>query len=231
MNAASANASELGLIHAAVNGDGQAFAALVSLYGPRLRWLIDLRLPPTVRARVSGDDVLQEVLLTVSQQIRALLVENEAAFWTWLCKVVEQRLIDVRRRHLQAAVRDARREAPLASPGPGSTSVRLGALLADSGTSPSGRLRSHEQREALRAALGELPESYREVIVLRILEGLSVSDTATIMGRSPGAVSVLLTKAVKRLGSVIAADRSGVAPGDRAAPPQARQAGEPADGA
>lgn len=41
-----------------------------------------------------------------------------------------------------------------------------------------------------------------------MLEGLSVADTAAIMGRSPGAVSVLLTKAVRRLGSVVTREGS-----------------------
>jgi DNA-directed RNA polymerase specialized sigma24 family protein len=40
--------------------------------------------------------------------------------------------------------------------------------------------------------------------MLRILEGLSVGEAAEIMGRTPGAISVLLNKAVKRLASVIA---------------------------
>ncbi len=62
------------------------------------------------------------------------------------------------------------------------------------------------------AELAQLPESYREVIMLRILEGLTVNETDEMMKRSPGAVSVVLSKAVKRMGDVIAAEglRSGL---------------------
>ncbi len=194
---------ELAAIQAAIAGQDGAFDRLVGQYAPRLRWLIQLRLDPSVLARVSVDDVLQEVLIIVSGQIRTLDVQHEAAFWTWLCRVVEQRLIDVRRRHLQAAARDVRRERRLDGPRP-SASFRLADLLCDPGTSPSGQLRSVEQREALAEALAQLPASYREVIVLRILEGLSVSETAEIMNRSANAVSVVLTKAIKRLGMLIA---------------------------
>ena len=87
--------------------------------------------------------------------------------------------------------------------------VDWGDLLALSQTSPSAALRSAERRDALQAALAQLPPAYRTVIVLRILEGQSVADTATAMQRSPGAVSVLLNKAVKRLARVI-----GAQPGD-----------------
>lgn len=200
-------ADELEIIQAAVAGDRRAFDAVVNLYAARLRWLVDLRLDYGLRARVSPEDVLQEALLVVAQQIQALTIESEAAFWTWLCKVVEQRLIDARRRHVEAAARDVRREQPLPTPNAQTTSIRLEALLKDSATSPSGKLRKAEEREALKAALDRLPPSFREVIVLRILEGLSVSDVATIMGRSPGAISVLLTKAIKRLAEVIGPDK------------------------
>jgi len=200
--------SELKVIRAAVAGDDHAFDAMVRRYAARLRWLIRMRLDPALRARVSADDVLQEVMLTVSKQIQSLMIENEAAFWSWLCRVVEQRLVDARRRHLQAAVRDARRERPLPKPNTQSTSIRMDAVLMDAGASPSGRLKTVEQREALDAALQLLPESYKEVIILRMLEGLSVTETAEIMSRTPGAVSVLLTKAVKRLGAQISAVRS-----------------------
>lgn len=195
-------AAELATIQAATGGDEVAFDAVVKNYAARLRWLIRMRLDPSLRARVSADDVLQEVMLVVSNQIRSLVVDNEGAFWSWLCRVVEQRLIDARRRHLQAAARDARREqAPPATTG--SAAAPLDALLRDDGASPSAKLKKDEQREAIGAALDRLPDSYREVIILRMLEGLSVDETAQIMGRSNGAISVLLTKAVKRLGEEI----------------------------
>ncbi len=195
----------LATIRAAIGGDDQAFDHLVGHYAARLRWLIQVRLPAAIQARVSPDDVLQEAMLVVHQRIKALEVEAEPAFWSWLCRVIEQRIADVKRAHLRAAARDVRRERKPTAGEPQSTSIRMEQLLPDAGTSPSGRLKNIEQRAALAAVLAQLPESYREVIVLRILEGLSVADTAELMQRSPGAVSVVLNKAVKRLGAIIAA--------------------------
>jgi RNA polymerase sigma-70 factor (ECF subfamily) len=196
------------LIHAAIGGDGEAFEAVVDHYAGRLRWLIRLRLDAALRARVSADDVLQEAMLVASKRIGRLSIESEAAFWTWLCRVVEQRLTDMRRRHLQAAKRDARREQVRRASPDRSRPAGLEHLLSAHAASPSQRLRTAEQREILQSALTALPDSFREVIVLRILEGLSVQETARIMGRSPGAVSVLLTKAVKRLRDRLAVEGS-----------------------
>ena len=204
--AAMNESDELAMIRAAVAGDERAFDRLVDHYASRLRWLIQMRLTPAIQARVSAADVLQETLLVVHQRIGSLEIEHEAAFWSWLCRVVEQRIADVKRAHLQAAARDVRRERRPGAASPQATSMRIDQMLAGTGTSPSGRLRDAEQRDALAAVLDKLPESYREVIVLRILEGLSVSDTAQIMERSAGAVSVLLNKAVQRMGGVIGAE-------------------------
>ena len=51
----------------------------------------------------------------------------------------------------------------------------------------------------LAEALSRLPEDYREVIVLRNLEGLSHEDVAARMGRAVGAVRMLWMRALARL--------------------------------
>ncbi len=47
--------------------------------------------------------------------------------------------------------------------------------------------------------LARLPADYREVIVLRNLEGLAFAEVARRMGRTPGAVRVLWVRAVDQL--------------------------------
>ncbi len=76
--AAGNDANELAVIRGAIAGDDRAFDAVVSSYAPRLLWLIQMRLAPTLRARVSSDDVLQEVLL-VATPYDAYIMEEDGS--------------------------------------------------------------------------------------------------------------------------------------------------------
>lgn len=53
--------------------------------------------------------------------------------------------------------------------------------------------------EDVERALESLPETYREVIRLRVLDGRPTSEVAALLGRSPGAVRVLLYRALSQL--------------------------------
>lgn len=57
--------------------------------------------------------------------------------------------------------------------------------------------------EALRDALSKLPLEQRECVVMRFLEGLSIAETAEIMGRSVGAIKQLQLRGVRNLAKLI----------------------------
>ncbi len=57
--------------------------------------------------------------------------------------------------------------------------------------------------EALLAALGELPTEQRECLVMRFLQGLSIAETAEVLGRSAGAVKQLQLRGVRNLAKVL----------------------------
>ena len=65
--------------------------------------------------------------------------------------------------------------------------------------SPSGQAMEHEQDQALRAALGRLPEDYRRVITLRYEEQLPFEEIGRLLQRSPEAARKLWARAVERL--------------------------------
>jgi RNA polymerase sigma-70 factor (ECF subfamily) len=58
--------------------------------------------------------------------------------------------------------------------------------------------RADEVREVLRA-LATLPEERRQVVLLRFADGLSSAEIGEVLGRSPGAVRVLLHRALREL--------------------------------
>ena len=79
------------------------------------------------------------------------------------------------------------------------SSQKLGAILAAPDTSPSARAGHCEQEVRLAEALARLPDDYREVLLLRNLEGLAHEEVAARMGREPGAVRMLWVRALARL--------------------------------
>jgi len=52
-----------------------------------------------------------------------------------------------------------------------------------------------ESRDGIRAAVAQLPELYREVVVLRYFNELSVDEVAAVLGRSSSTVGVQLLRA------------------------------------
>jgi RNA polymerase sigma-70 factor (ECF subfamily) len=67
------------------------------------------------------------------------------------------------------------------------------------GPGPEAPLVQGEDRELLRRALAELPQEYREAIVLRELEGLSYKEIAAVTGAPLGTVMSRLARARERL--------------------------------
>jgi RNA polymerase sigma-70 factor (ECF subfamily) len=57
--------------------------------------------------------------------------------------------------------------------------------------------------EALLRALGELPTEQRECLIMRFLQGLSIAETAEILGRSSGAVKQLQLRGVRNLAKLL----------------------------
>jgi RNA polymerase sigma-70 factor (ECF subfamily) len=57
--------------------------------------------------------------------------------------------------------------------------------------------------ERLMAAVAQLGDEQRECIMLRFLHGMSVSETAEIMGKNDGAIKALQHRAVRKLAELV----------------------------
>jgi RNA polymerase sigma-70 factor (ECF subfamily) len=57
--------------------------------------------------------------------------------------------------------------------------------------------------EVLLEALSELPTEQRECLVMRFLQGLSIAETAEVLGRSAGAVKQLQLRGVRNLARIL----------------------------
>ena len=72
-------------------------------------------------------------------------------------------------------------------------------MLAESGPSPSQQAARRELDVLLADVLAQLPDDYREVLILRNLEGFSHEAIAARMNRSRGAVRMLWVRALASL--------------------------------
>lgn len=158
-------------------------ADLFRRHRERLRAAVKLRLSPRIRARVDSSDVLQETYMEASRKLGAYLSDPRLTPYLWLRRMAIQALYDVHRHHFGAQARSPQRErhGGLAH-GVEATSERMALHMARGQTSPSAAVERKERTQAIQSALERLPASDRELIALRIVEGLSNAEAAQVLG-------------------------------------------------
>lgn len=191
------------LLERAQSGDRAAFDGLVAPHRDRLESLIRLRLGKRLRQRLDAEDVVQETLLKAYGSMGSFQWQSEAAFFRWLATIAEHVLHDLERQHLlsqkAAAGREVRLEGPLQGGDCSSSTSELGDLLAKSGVSPSRAFRRDERFTRLERAIDELSPEHREVLLLTRIQGVPVEEVAQQLGKSRGAVSMLILRALREL--------------------------------
>jgi RNA polymerase sigma-70 factor (ECF subfamily) len=189
------------LIRRARAGDAEALQELLRRYREYVRLLIRHRSGGQLQARLDSSDMVQETLLRAAQNIQHFQGSEEAEWRAWLGRIAEREVVHQLRHHLGAEKRAVSREQPLPGGPPSSSNgaSRLEQWWAKPQTSPSRAAMRKERAVLLANALARLPNDYREVLILRHLEGLDFPAVAERMGRSAGAVRVLWTRALKKL--------------------------------
>lgn len=193
------------LLERAAAGDGAAREQLLQRHRRRLGRMVAVRFDPRLAARVDPSDVVQETLAEAAAGLERYLRERPLPFYPWLRQLAQRRLIELHRRHVQARRRSVTRE--VGPPGlPGHSALALADRLFARTSSPSAGLRRQERRDRVRAALAALPEPDREVLVLRILEGLPTREIAAVLGISEVAVRSRQVRALDRLKGLLGPD-------------------------
>jgi RNA polymerase sigma-70 factor (ECF subfamily) len=126
---------------------------------------------------------------------------SEPEFLAWLRQVFLSCLHHSIDEHVRAKKRDIRCEVSIDQ-----TVERLdrsaeclASQLADPGPSPSAAVRGRERAVALADQLAQLKPEYRDVIVLRNLQGLKFEEIAERLDRKPGTVRMLWLRAMEKL--------------------------------
>jgi RNA polymerase sigma-70 factor (ECF subfamily) len=189
------------LLAAAQAGDMEALGRLLQVYRGYLKLLAEPQLRGRLQSRFSASDVVQDVFLSAHRGFRAFRGGTEPAFRAWLRTILVHHLGRLVEQHVVAGKRNVRQEISVREIGAalGRSSMRLESVLAGCGDSPSDEASRHERAILLANQMEKLPSDYREVLVLRHLEGLPFAEVARQMGRSSGAVRMLWLRALESL--------------------------------
>jgi RNA polymerase sigma-70 factor, ECF subfamily len=170
-----------GVVEAAGRGEHEALTLLFRAYQPALLRYLRSQAPAV------ADDLASEVWIGAARRLPHF-VGDETAFRGWLFTIARRRVIEHRRR----AERD--RSEPLSSD--------LLDTIIDLGTASDPAVAVVDRasaQDAVDMLVAELTPDQAEVVLLRVVSGLSVAEVARLTGRPSGAVRVLCHRALRRL--------------------------------
>ncbi|MCH7686064.1 MAG: sigma-70 family RNA polymerase sigma factor [Planctomycetes bacterium] len=185
------------LLAQARQGQNDALGRLLELYRNYVKLLADLQINRRLQGKVSASDIVQETFLQAKRGFTQFRGTSEGELVVWLRQILASQLAMLFR-HYSTQKRDLHLEHQLDEE-LNHSSQALGFSLVSKQTSPSQNAIRREQSVLLADALARISADYREVIVLRHLEGMSFPDVAQRMGRSLAAVKNLWTRAISKL--------------------------------
>lgn len=174
------------LVKAVLAGDTSAYRGLVERYQGRIYAVIY----GMVRNPEDARDLSQDAFVKAYHNLSRFRLQS--SFYTWLCRIAMNVAIDhLRRRKV--------RQAEEFDDGVATHETGGVISLAHHRNDPARELERKRLRERLAAALDELPEQQKQVIVLREVEGLSYKEIAEVVGIPEGTVMSRLYYARKKL--------------------------------
>lgn len=192
-------------------GDRAAAEALLQQHTAWLMLLARLQIESHFLAKFDAADLVQQALLEAHRDAAKFRGTTEAEFACWLREILAHVLAHQIRRYRGTEKRDLAREQSLEDVQSWQQALEESAaclrnLVAAPQTSPSERAVRNEEEGRLAAVLARLPEDYREVLILRNLQGLAHEEVARRMHRNVGAVRMLWTRALARLREELRSD-------------------------
>jgi RNA polymerase sigma-70 factor (ECF subfamily) len=179
--------------------DSRALEELLVRHRAGLRDFVEFHLDPRLRARVDPSDVVQETQMELVRRMQDFIAHRPMPFHLWMRKKAYERLLNLRRDHVQAARRAVGREVAL----PDRSSLLLARPLLAHVPSPSQEAQAHELAERLSRAVGRLSEADREILLMRHAEDLPFEDIACLLDVEPAAARKRFGRALIRLQKVL----------------------------
>lgn len=144
------------------------------------------------RNPAEADDLLQETFVKAWKGFDSYMPGRP--FLNWLLRIMQRAYLDSRRR--DNPIRKAESLNSMISPSDGEVQELP---IPDEGPTPEEELVHQEVRDELNAALRELPDVYREAIVLCDMEGMSYSEIADVQDTTVGTVRSRIHRGRKML--------------------------------
>jgi RNA polymerase sigma-70 factor (ECF subfamily) len=170
------------LVTAAQAGDGEAFGRLYDRYVDVVFRFIYFR----VNDRALAEDFTSETFLRALRRIGTISYQGRD-IGAWFVTIARNIILD----HMKSARK------------------RLEVTTADTvegdqrEPSPEAAVIDLLTSERLMAAVSQLGDEQRECVMLRFLQGFSVSETAAVMGKNDGAIKALQHRAVRKLAELV----------------------------
>jgi len=191
------------LMDAVREGDSGAAGRLLERHRAALRRLVDMRMDRVLQRRVDASDVVQDVLLEANQRLVDYLQNPAMPFHLWLRQIAKDRMIDLYRRHRLAAKRSLDREQPLEVPRLDQSTMDLAAQLCDRELTPAEAATWRELQRRFAAAVEQLNENDREIVLMRHFEQLSNREVAASLSLTEAAAGMRYLRALRRLRALL----------------------------
>lgn len=179
--------TEIELTRRLITGDADAFDRFVEYFRARIfqySWLM-------CGHREDAEEVAQDTLLNVFENLDQLREPERVR--PWVFRIAKNACLMKRRKSAFAPKRELSLEELM--PVKSGTGGHVKIQIADWSALPEDQVLQSEMKATLERAIGELPEFYRSVLLLRDMEELSTRDTAQILDLSEDVVKTRLHRA------------------------------------
>jgi RNA polymerase sigma-70 factor (ECF subfamily) len=172
----------IALVELARDGDKEAFGLLYDHYHPQVHRFLYYR----TRSQTLAEDLTSETFFRALRSMSGFRWQGKD-FGAWLMTIARNLATDhfkSGRTRLEMTTDDMRHHD-------------------DATEGPESAVLASLTNEALLAALTELPAEQRDCLIMRFLQGMSIAETAAVLGRSDGAVKQLQLRGVRNLAKLV----------------------------
>jgi len=165
-------AEDARLVTAARSGDRAAFGCLYDRFAPMVHGILLARVPLS-----EVDDLVHDVFLHAMPRLHSL--RDIGRFGPWLAAITRNRANDYYRQSVPE--------------------VELAEEYSEEAVEGRARIAPDADAVAILAVIRELPETYRETLLLRLVEGMTGPEIAARIGLTHGSVRVNLHRGMQLL--------------------------------